>query len=798
MTLTIKNKKIELLAPAGNFESLIYAVENGADAVYLGGKDFNARTSAQNFDDEEIKKAVEYCHLRNVKVYLTMNTLISDHELKSALNYAEFCYFHNIDAIIIQDIGFAKILKDYIPDAEIHASTQMTINNIDTVKELNKIGFKRTVLSRELSVQEIEFINKNTDCETEVFIHGALCISYSGQCLLSSLVGGRSGNRGNCAQPCRLPYKLFNKTKNKYETESKYLLSPSDLCTLPLIEKIIKSGVTSLKIEGRMKKPEYVSSVVRIYRKTIDNYLMNNNNNYSEKDILHLKQAFNRNFTSGYISNETNIDIMNHEKPDNKGIPVAQTIEFKNNKLKIKLLESLYCNDGLEAYYNNNSVGCRVEYIEKDGIRIKEAEKDDVVTINFKYPVPPNIVLNKTYSKNFEDIEKLLSKTNTKKVYVKGSFKAKINESPRFEINYKDYIIVETSDIICEKAVNVPTSIERIETQINKTGNTPFVFENLNINCDENLSIPISEINRMRRSIFEKLEKKLLEKKQFVIPEKLSIKIPELFDYDNIPIELSAKVVNLEQLNALMETNIKDIYFEDIENFEKASILGKTKNIIPVIPVFRTSENKEEIEAIIKNCNHLMGTSIGDSVFINSTRTVDCDFNLNVFNFKTMEFLKEKGFRKITYSHELNFSQLKNINQYFNGNIVVYGKVPVMHMKYCPITNILNNNVKNCGLCQKNEYYLEDRIGEHLPILKSYRCYTKIYNPKTLFLYDDIPTLLENNFKNFRLDFTTETPEEIKNIYEEYLNIIHTKEQNEVFKENFKIKGITRGYFNKR
>ncbi|MDD3225540.1 MAG: U32 family peptidase, partial [Clostridium sp.] len=259
-------RKIELLAPCGTMESLYAAVQNGADAVYLGGSKFSARAYAANFDEDNMIKAVNYCHSYGVKIYVTVNTLLKEEEIKDALMYAGFLRKIGVDALIVQDTGLIYLIRNNFPDFELHASTQMTIHNDMGAKYFIDKGFKRVVLSRELSLNEIEHISKDLKIETEIFVHGALCVSYSGQCLMSSLIGGRSGNRGRCAQSCRMPY-----TIEKGSDEIKgYLLSPKDICTLPEIHNIIKTGASSLKIEGRMKRPEYVATVVRVYRDLID------------------------------------------------------------------------------------------------------------------------------------------------------------------------------------------------------------------------------------------------------------------------------------------------------------------------------------------------------------------------------------------------------------------------------------------------------------------------------------------------------------------------------------------------
>ncbi len=300
---------IELLAPAGGMNRLKAAVQSGADAIYLGGHKFGARHSADNFSPDELKEAVEYCHLYGVDVHITVNTLIKEKEIKDLAEYIKFLAQTGVDAILVQDIGVGEIIKKVCPQMPLHASTQMTVTSIEGVKYLEEMGFSRVVLSRELSYEEIKAICKEAKAEIEVFVHGAICMSYSGQCLMSSILGGRSGNRGRCAQPCRLPYKLC--AKNKKE-KSAYILSPKDMALIGEIEKLKKIGVKSLKIEGRLKRAEYVSAVVGVYRKYIDN-----TKTVEKEDIKELKDAFSRGFTDGYFKNQLGADMMSHNDPSN-------------------------------------------------------------------------------------------------------------------------------------------------------------------------------------------------------------------------------------------------------------------------------------------------------------------------------------------------------------------------------------------------------------------------------------------------------------------------------------------------
>lgn len=342
---------VELLSPVGNFESLKAAVQNGADCVYFGANSFSARAFAENFDSNTLKEAIKYAKLRGVKTNLTLNTLIKDNELADAFDLAKKAYEFGIDAIIVQDLGLAKLLIKSFPDLAIHGSTQMSVHNLEGVLELQKLGFKRVVLSRELSLDEIEYICKNSQIEIECFVHGALCISYSGQCLFSSMVGGRSGNRGKCAQSCRLPYDLL---ENDKKIDTGYLLSTRDLCSLKFLPKLISCGVTSFKIEGRMKSSEYVATVTRIYRKYIDlaNSCIESNKleeyNISSNDEKELMQVFNRgNFSNGHLESKENRNLIYKEKPNNMGLFLGTVQKYNPSKgyISVKLKEPMEIGD---------------------------------------------------------------------------------------------------------------------------------------------------------------------------------------------------------------------------------------------------------------------------------------------------------------------------------------------------------------------------------------------------------------------------------------------------------------------
>ena len=513
--------KIELLSPVGDFECLKAAVQSGADCVYFGAELFNARASANNFGDEELKNAIEYAKIRNVKTNLTLNILIKNDEFNDAIELAKKAYEYGIDAIIVQDLGLAKKLIELFPDLPIHASTQMTIHNLDGVLEAEKLGFKRVVLSRELSLDEIKYICDNSNIEIEVFVHGALCICYSGQCLLSSMIGARSGNRGKCAQPCRLPYELL---KNNQSIDKGHLLSPKDLCSLDLLPTLVKLGITCFKIEGRLKNPEYVSTVTRIYRKYID--LAQSDKPYiiDEKDRKDLLQVFNRGgFSKGYLDPEPNQEFIYKQKPNNMGLLLGTVHNFNSNKgyVTLKLEEDIAIGDTVSLEKERGSY--TISELMINNKNVPNAHKGDIVKIGrIKGRISVNDKVFKMSSKELcsianEYLNNELVKTpiNCKVIVHKNEPVYMHIYTDNFESDsiYNDISFTVSSDLIPVESINSPITAERIIDQINKLGGTPFRFDKIDVNLDDNLYVPsISRLNQLRRDCISKLEKLLLEK----------------------------------------------------------------------------------------------------------------------------------------------------------------------------------------------------------------------------------------------------------------------------------------------
>ena len=585
-------RDVELLAPVGSFEALKAAVQNGANAVYLGGKDFGARASANNFDRDELKEAVKYAHIRGVQVFVTTNTLRKENEIEDFLEYAKFLYDIDVDAIILQDIGMARLIKRELPDFELHASTQMVAHSLEDVKYLESVGFDRVVLAREVTVEEIKYICDNCKADIEVFVHGALCVCYSGQCLMSSMIGNRSGNRGRCAQPCRQRYELIDVyTGEVVNSNGDYLLSPRDLNAIEEIDKVIDAGVHSLKIEGRMKRPEYVATVIDGYRKTIDEYLATNKLNVSDETINDLYTIFNRKFTKGLLLGDVGKDMMNSQLPNNQGLYVGTVVDYnkKAKRLKIKLANTLKKGDGI------NLGGGTIGRIIKNGNIETIGYKGETIELDFVGEARKGQIVFKT--SDSELMDRVQATFTQDKEFVKNIIDAKITiklgQKPILTLKdrHSNEATIE-GDKIVEEAMKVALSKEKVETQLRKLGNTPYELDLLEIELDDNVSLPISLLNQMRRDCIELLDKERVSIKNRKYKNKTVKYKPVLYNR-NKQQGISVKVKNLEQLESALECGVDRIYYEDTNTIDKAMSLAMKYNKKVIYSAPRIIRNKE-------------------------------------------------------------------------------------------------------------------------------------------------------------------------------------------------------------
>ncbi|MCT4618914.1 MAG: DUF3656 domain-containing protein [Marinisporobacter sp.] len=814
---------IELLAPVGSFESLIAAVQSGADAVYLGGKLFSARQYATNFDEEELKKAVKYCHIRGVKVFVTVNTLVSNEELKELGKYIAFLYHIDVDAIIVQDLGAAKLIRNLFPDFELHGSTQMSVHSFEGAKLLEELGFKRVVLAREMSKEEIALVKNNTKMDIEVFVHGALCIGYSGQCLMSSMIGGRSGNRGRCAQPCRKPYDLVDmatgkKAKNRF---GEYLLSPRDLNTLEDIDEILNTGVKSLKIEGRMKRPEYVATVVSAYRKAIGQYILNKKKpQIDEKTLKEVKQMFNRRFTKGYILGEEGKNLMSFSKPSNRGIKLGKVLDYDKNKkrVKIKLEEKLSKGDGLEIWsQKGDNSGTIVENIFQKGIKKDTAKAGEVVEIKFKHSVLKDSFVYKTSDIGLLKRAKETYERKDKKIPLYGKFIGKLNQQIELSLWDEDENFVrEKGSMKAEKALKTPTSKERIGEQIAKLGNTPYELKELDIQLDEGVAIPIGGINQLRRLVIEKMDelRENYHHRENIDLKSVDEKIEEWFKLEEKQKEeekhIYVSVNNLKQLKAALKFPIDRIYYHDFDTIEKALKLAKEYGV-PLFPTFSRITEDKEIKSIKDKLKDLevegiLASNLGILNVVKdfSNIHIATDFAFNVFNNGAIEYLREMDADEITLSPELTLKELRKIvkKSSLPCEVIIHGNLPLMISKYCPISTALKGDQKYCGACEKTRFGLKDPLGVIFPMMRDNNCKMQILNAQKLCLIEHMKELMDSGVNAFRINFTIEDEREIEKTLHAYIeemkNSIQgkkTSQYTQKFIKEVKEKGFTKGHF---
>lgn len=796
--------KVELLAPVGDWNCLKAAVQNGADAVYFGVEQFNARMYAANFNVEDMKQVIDYCKLRNVKTNLTLNTLLENYEFDNAVDLAKEAYKAGVDAIIVQDLGLAKYLIDNIPGLPIHASTQMTVHNLQGVLKLEKLGFDRVVLSRELSCEEIEYICKNCKVEIETFIHGALCICYSGQCLFSSVVGGRSGNRGKCAGPCRLPYELISENAETHERKSidkGYLLSTKDLCGIAYLPRLIQAGVKCFKIEGRMKSPEYVATVTRIYRKYIDMVLNNDDFIIDEKDINDLMQVFNRGgFSDGHLDSKHNRNLIFPEKPSNMGIYLGTIKKYNSNKghITLQLEEDLELGDSISV--SNEASKYLVSELMIKNVNQKKVSANTEVTIGrMKGNIKVGDKVYRISSKALSDFAKAsydncenkkipLNCTVTIKKNTPISMEISTNKNTCYNELYSSIYVKEISNMIPIDALKTPISVERVVKQISKTTNTPFSFENITVLLDDGLYVPsISTLNELRRTALEKVEQEILSRAKRTLLD-LSKKSKESITYTpnvkNPEISVLFRQLDLDfDYTKLDKEKITNIYvslelFISKKYSKIISYFSDNYNLYIYVPsIIKTNYKNIALSTIeqavmIYNIKGFIVSNIGDFELLKKY-SKDYEFignyTLNVFNNNTMEEYRKLGLSRITLSRELNQELIKEMlaNANLNTEMIVYGNLPLMASSYCFLGKT-NKCYPNCGTnCKKNnKYYLKDRLGFNFRVVpNSIETVTLICNSKTLSVSTkDLPV----NF--VRLDILDESINEINEAVDKAYN----------------------------
>jgi len=758
----------ELLAPAGSYESLVAAVQGGADAVYLSGKSFGARKYAANFELEALKEAVAYCHIRNVKVYVTVNTLVKDEEMDAFMSYIGELYLADVDAIIVQDIGVLSLVREHYPDFECHASTQMSLHNIEDVKVAQSMGLKRVVLARELSVTEIQKIIEATGVEVEAFVHGALCISYSGQCLISSMIGGRSGNRGRCAQACRKQYQLvsFDNMRAEKETLANgYLLSPKDLSTASGFDKLMASDIYSYKIEGRMKGPEYTYQVVSTYRKLMDEAIANDGV-ISQATIKEaeekLSKVFNREYTSGLILEDPQKNRMSIDTPSNKGYHVGEVTSYDGRKqqLTLRLREELSVGDDVQIRRAVKTVGGRVEHVFIGAAKEKIGLPGQVVRIPFKHKVFPGETIYKTYDKQLVseisqwlDKERLKTPVDMTITMTEGSpINIKIRDN-------KDHVVEATGEKAVEKAMKVALSEERITEQLGKIGDTPYSLGACSIITNGELTVPIKEINRVRREALEQLTEMRAQYYPDRIAKAVTIeKESETSDLKKYPLSLTCSVSTLEQLDAVIAVGIKIIYYKDLKTATEAYTKCLESDV-----EFSLHANKmlhdEELQMVNTwlEKHDQAGLVFGHLGAVRQAENRTCigDFGLNVMNSQTLKLYDDYGVESIHVSPELTADEIEKMPRTIvEKEMLLFGRQSVMMLNYCPVKE--GNACKNVSDCQLNHHGLIDEKDAFFPLYGTDCKHVQVLNGPYVNLVDELRRLDKIGISKLRIEFYNE------------------------------------------
>ena len=780
--------RVEILAPAGSMECLKAAIAAGADAVYTGGALFGARAYAHNLTEEELLEAIDYVHLHGRRLYLTVNTLIKDREMeKQMYDYLLPYYRQGLDAVIVQDIGLFRFIRKHFPDLPIHASTQMTLTGVDGAKFLEKEGAQRIVTSRELSMAEVKKIADETELEIESFVHGALCYCYSGQCLFSSFIGGRSGNRGQCAQPCRLLYRTPEAKRPQY------LLSLKDICTLELIPEMIESGIYSFKIEGRMKKPEYAAAVAFQYRKYADLYLKYYEEcpaeedpaayamkkyRVREEDRQMLLDLYNRGgFHTGYYHTQNGREMISLNRPNHAGVPAVKVLAKKGRNVTAKALTDLYPQDIIELPMRKGREKAD-NYTCKDAVR---KGMNVQIPVFADTPFKRDEIWMRTRNSTLIDTLHEEFVNGKIKERICGTFRLYPQEKATLTVKCRDAEITVAGEK-AQEALSQPMSRERIEKQLRKTGNTEFEFSFLKAEIGEKVFLPMQSLNELRREALETLEKVICEKYR----RSGEVKDPEedkteLSMEEEILSGWTASVRTAEQMEVILEEEAIGRIYADCTMFpriwEKDSYVewitkvhAAGKEIYLVMPYIFRERTRKQYEAAY---NRIFGAGWDGILIANYesfaflkehgyTGRIMTDYNLYEFNQESRKFWKEKGVFEFTAPVELTERELQDL-RVKDGEVIVYGYLPMMISAGC-----IQKTTRGC-LKKSGQTTITDRYRNPFVVKNECDyCYNILYNYVPLYLGDRMEEVYQIGPGRIRLMFTTERQQEVRQILSAY------------------------------
>ncbi|MEW9702749.1 DUF3656 domain-containing protein [Paenibacillus sp. SI8] len=804
---TIRREDIELLAPAGDWDCLRAAVANGADAVFFGVEKFNARARAHNFTMSELPEIMSFLHLYGVKGFLTFNILVFEEELNEAKQLIEACVDAGVDAVIVQDLGLVKMIREISPDFPIHGSTQMTITSPEAVEFTKPFDIERVVLGRENNLKQIKQIGDQAKLPMEVFVHGALCVSYSGQCLTSEMWGGRSANRGECAQACRLPYDLMIDGVEKPMGDIAYLLSPKDLAALELVPELIEAGVTSFKIEGRLKSPEYVANVVSKYRRAIDRYFDGENPRPTKEELRELEQSFSRGFTVGFLNGTNNKQLVEGTYPKSRGVFVGRVKQILRDGVVCELEAPLKRGDGIvfdAGDPTKKEEGGRIYDLRRKGEKLEgEAEGGIIEIIPGRNDVNLSRlhVGDRIWKTNDPHLDKRLRQTyETDKPYRTFPVSVKVSgvEGEPLKSWWTDvqggHTVFVQSELPLVRAEKRPMDEQLFQEQFGRLGGTIYALSQLDVQLGGELIVPMRELNSMRRMAVELMEDERQKPRSY---QKRSVgaydDAPQLSAHDaSEEVQLTALCRNLEQVKAVLETDVDFIYadFEFIKQFPAAveAVHAAGRKIALVTPRIHMPGETGYFNNILKLApDAVLVRNTGAAYYflkqqwenpnVNMPQLIG-DFSLNIANHKTAALFLEAGLSKVTPSYDLNIQQMVDLLRRAEGSkmeVVIHQHMPMFHTEHCVYCTFLSEgtNYTNCGRpCEEHHVSLQDRVGMSHPVRVDEGCRNTVYNAVDQSGAEYLSHFMDLGIRSFRVEFLEETPDKVQEIISLYRRAI--------------------------
>lgn len=803
---------MELLAPAGTMENFMAALESGADAIYLGGKVFNARAHAANFGIDELREAVRLAHILDVSVYVTVNILIGDTELKDLEQYIKDLNSIGVDAIIVQDLAVAEIAKRVAPNIHLHGSTQMTAATLDAVRFYESLGFTRVVLARELSLKEIQHICKHCKAEIEVFVHGALCVCYSGQCLMSSFIGGRSGNRGACAQPCRLPYELLDsKGESVLPKHEAYLLSPKDLNYSEHMNELVAAGVTSFKVEGRMKKVSYVRQVIGTYREILDDASIHENQRKA------LASGFNRGFSTAYLEDTVGRQMMTVVAPNHQGKPIGESYT-KKGEVYLSLTEPIEQGSLVKILQSNGSVTYYT--VDDEWTRVSDTlykgRPTEGLAVGQLYlaSTPKN-----TKSRGLQEFTRKYDMS----VYLGVGSDGETNYTELTAILDSGLSVTVTNDYVPAIANKVPTSLEKVSEQLGRLGNTLFRLSYVDI-PDGPYMWPASVLNALRRDAVAALEEALIshhveswQALQVTGDVDYDFKAQHRLSYDTCPM-ISARVDEIEGVKAAIAGGAQKIVFGGdrlsrtpyaLSIYDEVARLCAQSDVICTFATPRVVKDdeveayKHTLEAIVQAHPDSISIHVPQALLwlreLGYTGAIEADTGLNIFNTPTLHFWEQLHISCVNPSQELTLKQITELAKHSHVPIetMIHGYTEMMISEYCAIASFVGTGSKvNCPMpCVKESYSLKDRKGEIFPIRTDPYCRMHIMNSHEMDMRAYVPMLLQKGISILRVDGRHMKPSYVKDIVSQYVGIATGTMEAPPKKIDSQGESITRGHY---